>query len=427
MRAERSWARLARGAVAVGAIGAAFVVAYSAGGALGSHGDRIRARWESWRATGRISSEAYELRLVKLRIPTGGRDGGIAALGPGVLIAGRDGGLWYADEARRLHPNATRIPVNADEFRRHPANVGIDGLEQFGVKDILLQERGAGIRVFASHSWYDAGRQCYVLRLSMLDTAPGTLTGGGGAADSAAWRTVFESWPCLPIGRQSDGTRLRPTIGAGGRIVALSDREVLLTLGAFKGETRTDPPLEYWDPANAYGKTWRVDVEGGSPVLFTVGHRNPQGLVRTSDGALWLTEHGARGGDELNLLVEGRNYGFPLVSYGTAYEQMTWPSDPAPGRHEGYERPRFAWVPSIAPSQLVEITGAAFPAWRGDLVIGSLGAESLFRLRLDGDRVAYVETIRIGHRIRDLIEVHDGSLVAKTDDDRLVYVLRPGN
>ena len=183
-----------------------------------------------------------------------------------------------------------------------------------------------------------------------------------------------------------------------------------------------EEPAETESVDNSYGKTMLFDLVTGQSRVYTRGHRNPQGLAVGSDGRVWSTEHGPKGGDELNRLLDGKDYGAPHVTYGTEYGMMTWPGNPYQGRHEGYEKPTYAWVPSIAVSQLIVVERDAFPYWKGDLIVSSLKDASLYRIRIEGDRAVFAEPIPIGHRIRDIIETADGSIVLKTDDDFLVYL-----
>jgi len=151
------------------------------------------------------------------------------------------------------------------------------------------------------------------------------------------------------------------------------------------------------------------------PEIFSYGHRNPQGLaVHPQTGALWSHEHGPRGGDEVNILRAGANYGWPKATHGIDY------SGAIISEHKslpGMVDPLFVWVPSIAPSGMAFYTGDAMPAWRGSLFIGALAAQLLVRLQLDGERVVQEERLlqrQVG-RIRDVRQGPDGRLYLLTD------------
>jgi glucose/arabinose dehydrogenase len=149
--------------------------------------------------------------------------------------------------------------------------------------------------------------------------------------------------------------------------------------------------------------------------VFTLGHRNPQGLaVHPQSGALWLHEHGPRGGDEVNRLVAGGDYGWPRVTHGVDYSGATIsPHRSLPGVLD----PLWVWTPSIAPSGMAFCTGTAYPDWRGDLFAGALAGQALVRLQLSGERVVREERLlhRLGHRIRDVRQGPDGRLYLAVD------------
>jgi cytochrome c2 len=175
------------------------------------------------------------------------------------------------------------------------------------------------------------------------------------------------------------------------------------------------------DPDSDYGKTLLIDIDSGAKEVFTIGHRNSIGAVLDSTGTVWATEMGPQGGDELNLIRRGRNYGWPTVTFGTEYGGTVWTPNPHPGDHLGFEWPAYSWVPSVAPSGIIEAGPGAVSPWHGDLLVGTLRAESLLRVRVRDGNVVYVETIPMGLRIRDLAE-GSNRIVLWNDDGVLVSV-----
>ncbi|MGH6903183.1 MAG: PQQ-dependent sugar dehydrogenase [Geminicoccaceae bacterium] len=167
-------------------------------------------------------------------------------------------------------------------------------------------------------------------------------------------------------------------------------------------------------------------VAGARPEIFSYGHRNPQGLaIHPETGVPWLHEHGARGGDEVNVVQPGGNYGWPVITYGIDYSGAPI----GEGTYkEGMAQPIHYWVPSIAPSGMAFYDGAAFPEWRGDLFVGALRSELLARLELDGERVVGEERLLEGAigRIRDVEVGPEGYLYLLTDEsDGGLYRLEP--
>jgi glucose/arabinose dehydrogenase len=159
-----------------------------------------------------------------------------------------------------------------------------------------------------------------------------------------------------------------------------------------------------------------VDRSGARPEIWSYGHRNAQGLaIHPETGDVWLTEHGPQGGDELNLVLPGRNYGWPVVGYGVNYRTGAAIHE---GTHrEGMEPPVHFWVPSIATSGILHYTGHRFPAWRGNMFVGGMAGQQLARLTLKGQDVVSEEMLVQGMgRIRDVRQGPDGYIYLAIDD-----------
>lgn len=173
---------------------------------------------------------------------------------------------------------------------------------------------------------------------------------------------------------------------------------------------------------NALGKTLRIFPDGSVPAdnpfgstpgarpdIWTRGHRNVYGIAFAPDGRQWQTEHGPVGGDEINLIVAGSNYGWPLVSNGRNAGMET---DDIPDHTagDGYAAPGYTWADAIAPSGMFFYRGTQFAAWQGDAIIGGLRSRSIFRLRMSGDMVEVAQEIPMGMRIRHVSQAPDGSI-----------------
>ena len=186
-----------------------------------------------------------------------------------------------------------------------------------------------------------------------------------------------------------------------------------------------------FDPAqdmNAnLGKVVRLNPDGSVPPdnpfaarggiaaqIWTLGHRNPLGLAFAPDGRLWEVEMGPQGGDELNLIRRGSNYGYPRVSNGNHYDGRDIP-DHRPG--DGFEAPKVWWTPVISPGDMIIYSGAMFPAWRGDALIGGLSGQALVHVDIDGDNAREAERWDMGHRIREVEQGRDGAVYLLEDGD----------
>ncbi|MFG6430860.1 PQQ-dependent sugar dehydrogenase [Roseateles sp. LYH14W] len=222
----------------------------------------------------------------------------------------------------------------------------------------------------------------------------------------------------------------------GSRLVFARDKTLYITLG----ERQLGSPAQ--DVAQTLGKVVRINRDGSLPAgnpgfgagalpgLWSIGHRNPQGAaLHPTTGDLWVSEHGSQGGDEINIARAGGNHGWPLVSYGCNYGD---PVGTACAIGGGVHAPRFvepltSWVPtSIAPAGIAFYSGAMFPEWQGNLFVGALAGQALWRLTLSGDSVASREMLfaDLGERIRAVAVAADGALLLLTDSGRLMRVAR---
>jgi glucose/arabinose dehydrogenase len=158
-----------------------------------------------------------------------------------------------------------------------------------------------------------------------------------------------------------------------------------------------------------------VGRDDAAPEVYSWGHRNPQGLaVHPETGRVWVEEHGPRGGDEINIVEAGVNYGWPVITYGRAYSGLPMGEG---SEKEGMAQPLYYWVPSISPSGMAFYQSDAFPEWQGDLFVGALSGQLLVRLELDGEQVVEEERLLDGvlGRIRDVRVGPDGYLYLLTD------------
>ena len=177
--------------------------------------------------------------------------------------------------------------------------------------------------------------------------------------------------------------------------------------------TVTDPPQDTESAKQTSGRQVRWPGPNLTPAeTWSLGHRCQYGLAFAPDGRLWETEMGPRGGDELNLITRGRNYGWPLVSEGKNYNGV---SIPHAATRPNLEPPKLYWVPSIAPTSLLIYTGSLFPQWKGDGFIGALAGKALIHVRIRGDQATKMDQWDMGHRMRFVGQGPDGAIYVLED------------
>ncbi len=337
----------------------------------------------------RVQSEDAIFRVVQV---TGGlsHPWSLAFLsGGGILVTERQGRLLLL-ESEKLTP-VTGLP----EIR-----AGGQG----GLLDLALHPR------FAENRWlyftYSAGRGAGL----GTRVARGRLSG-----------TRLTDVEVLYVMRPGSAS----TLHFGARLAFAADGTLLVSLGERNERNRAqdlrDPGgsvLRLTDDGRVPPDNPFVGRADALPEIWTWGHRNPQGLaVQPGTGLAWEVEHGPRGGDELNLLSPGSNYGWPVITYGREYSGAKVGAGLT--AKEGMEQPAAYWVPSISPSGMAFYTGDAFPRWKGNLFIGALSGQQLRRIVLDGTGVVRQEVLlqdELG-RIRDVRQGPDGNLWLLTDED----------
>ncbi len=358
-----------------------------------------------------IESHLYALQQQTVELEKfSGWGGAIEPLGDKLLLVtprGRialihgDGEVVYLEE---------KVPMNESALE----SIGLrdKDLAVFRVADILLHEQLPDkFRLFVLHHYFVG--DCVEFRISStllhLDTERAMTLG--------PWKTEFRANPCITVS---------PEIGfhgvhmAGGRMLMDGAEHLLVVIG---GHT-LNPWKTIDDPDSHLGTLVRIELTSGGADILARGLRNPQGFARDADGTLWAAEHGPQGGDELNILRAGAHYGWPYVTHGIEYGNKIWPHSKVQGRHDGFKMPAFAWVPAIAPSNIIVSDSQLFPLWQNDLLIASLKTESIFRVRLHEKRVVYVERIEIGSRIRDMTQMSDGRIALLFDNAKIQFLQR---
>ncbi len=343
--------------------------------------------------------------------------GAIESLADDLLLATPSGRLALIKSNGAVEYLGGQVPMNRSALEALDLEPKVKG--RFRVADTLLKKNSTGeLDLFVTHHYF--AEECgYRFRLSST-----TLSWDEEHIPVLSpWRTIFDAQPCLTIPTLVMGNQ------AGGKMLTDGPDHLLVIIGDHgqDGFGRNRVPILPQDPNSHFGKLVRIEIETGAVEILTMGHRAPSGLARDRDGNLWATEHGPEGGDELNLLYPGNNYGWPHVSYGLKYDLGALSGIREMGHHDGFAQPAFAWATAIGISSMVVNDARQFPLWRDDLLIASLSARSLFRVRRSGDIVRYVEKIEIDPeardgRIRDITHMADGRLALLVDRSKIVFL-----
>ena len=336
----------------------------------------------------RIESEEHDFRLV--RVASGLEHPWSFAWLP-------DGGILVTERPGRL------LLLDGDERSEIDGLPEIHAQGQGGLLDVVVHpDYGANGWIYYSYSSpCSDGNSATAIDRARLD--------GTTLVDR---ETIYTQAPCVSPGRHY-----------GSRIVFPRDGTLIFSIGDRGQQNRAQ------DPADPSGSTLRInddgsipqdnpswDEEGAVAVLYSMGNRNIQGMtIHPQTGDVWATEHGPQGGDEVNVIEGGLNYGWPVQTYGVQYRSGEQIGDP---QVEGMEPPIIEWTPSIAPSGLTFYDGDAFSGWRGNLFAGALAFQQIRRLVVDGHSITHQEVLlrnEVG-RIRDVRTGPDGYIYFVTDD-----------
>jgi glucose/arabinose dehydrogenase len=272
---------------------------------------------------------------------------------------------------------------------------------RFAINDIaVLSESATTAKLLISYPRLGTSRSCVEIAIDEL------------AYDRKKQQVKFVSnWfvtkPCVPISAVQH---------TAGRFEVIDKNSVYVTIGDL-GYSSIDDRGKRAD----LGSIFKLTAKSASKI--SQGHRNPQGIVMYNKMHLLAAEHGPRGGDELNLIKQGNDYGWPFVSYGQPYGGGDYVRPGMTGTHAGYPEPLTYWVPSIAPTELVQLPKQGWGNWNGAVVLGTLREEVLVFIKLN-QALEVVEKIQVdvGHRVRDLEVLSNGSMVMSTDSGQLITV-----
>lgn len=325
------------------------------------------------------------------------------------------GMTWISDGRMLVTEKKGNILVFKDD---KPTGDTIQGLpEVFAVSQ-------AGLFDVVTHPKYDENGWIYIAYAKMFE-------------DSAAATTImrFKLDGNTAVEKQdliSAGPPWKGGLHFGGRIVFDNDGNLF-----FSNGEKSKIPMKAQNLNNGHGKIHRIKDDGTIPTdnpftdslgnvtsIWTYGNRNPQGLYfDKANNRLWETEHGPQGGDELNIIEKGKNYGWPIITYGIGYDGKPITDIT---EKEGMEQPVHYWVPSIATAGMIIVTSDKYPTWKGNALVGALAKQHIARVELDGTKAGAEEKLLqdIG-RVRQIAESPDGYIYAITEGSNLLIKIIP--
>lgn len=347
----------------------------------------------------KIAIESIATPAAQVQGANGERGAALATLADGRLLLG--GGatgfdLFLFDVNSRKQSRVGRVGFASERIND----------SRFAVTDIAILNQGANsAELLISYPRYSRSDKCVSVMVYAYKAE------FGARPSLKKGRLWFESKPCVPISAVQH---------ASGRMEVIDKGYAYLTIGDLGY-----PEIGNKSKRGDLGAVFKISASAVEQI--SEGHRSTQGIVLIGKD-LYTSEHGPRGGDELNLIQSGGDYGWPHVSYGQPYTKGDYVSPTLTGSHEGYKKPLYNWVPSVAPTELIQLPAASM--WGGlssQIVMGTLKAEVLIFIQMQGvNTVGRVQSVKVGERVRDLDLLPSGQLVATTDSGKLL-VIKPQN
>jgi glucose/arabinose dehydrogenase len=350
-------------------------------------------------APARANTPELEVRTIetpraKVSASNGERGAALAVMADGRLLLGggsNGSSLFIYDPKNNSTVLAGRAIKASERFND----------SRLAITDIaILAQSATRADLLISFPTYNRAKDCvsvHLYRYTLTLGAKNRLTRG---------KLWFKSNPCVPVSAIQH---------AAGRLEIINSTSAYLTIGDL-GFTEIDNVSKRGDLGSIF------KVSATSREKISQGHRNQQGIVLIGSD-LYTSEHGPRGGDELNHIEKGVDYGWPAVTFGEPYSSGDYVRPATTGSHEGFRKPLTSWTPSVAPTELVHLTGTQWGEWSGHLAMGTLREESLIFIELlDRKKVGKVSTVSIGERIRDLEIGINGEMIATTDSGKLLFI-----
>lgn len=338
----------------------------------------------------------------------------------GVLLYDCEGNLYKINLNQQTDiPDIKIIPqlkinLKNDELRKYAAknnyiseNAKI--LFPLGVKSIKHYDQN---KYFVSYTQWNESQSCIYFILAKFTFDENILNN--------QLHTVFKTDDCIRLksskGREFSGAQ------SGGAIEFLDKDNILLSIGDFEYDGYHTSENLPQDPKSDFGKVLKINLHTGKKKIYSMGVRNPQGLLN-KNGLIFATDHGPKGGDEINIIKENYNYGWPYENYGLNYNGDKYPQSISFGKHDKFEQPIFSFIPDIGVSSIINIDKFDDKI-NGDFLIASL-VNGIYRARLGRENnIVYTEFIPVGDRIRNIVQINGGDILLLTKHSKKLIMLR---
>lgn len=334
----------------------------------------------------------------KTRFPLGA--GSMTEVDGVLIVMDRLGTFYGIDGISVDQISIPHVPNGLDDFIKFSDNKALD-TDTFRTHSIAYSSKDR--RLYASYEKFvSPGMNRFEISSIVYD--PKTRSASG------PWVSIYKTseFPSSSFG-----------LAGGGKILAAANR-LFFSVGDYGFYSEKSKPTQHaaQNPTSPFGKIYEIHPDGRVEMLSR-GHRNTQGLVLSSAGQLINVEQGPQGGDELNIIEKGGNYGWPIDTFGTDYGKYTWQYQ-TKNSDAGLKLPLYSFVPSVAADSIIQVN-QFHERWNGDFLIGSLKAQTLFRMKIEEGRVLMSEPIWIGHRIREIVELNR-QIVLFTDDGLVMRI-----
>jgi glucose/arabinose dehydrogenase len=343
----------------------------------------------------KLNIQSIDTPAAQVRGSNGERGAAIARLADGrILLGGGSTGLTLF-----LYDLSTQ---NQTTIGRAGTSVERLNDSRFAITDIaVLTETTNAAQLLISYPRYNSARDCVTVVVHSYQA------NFGAQPSLKRGKLWFQSNPCVPVGAVQH---------AAGRMEVIDSKNVYLTIGDLGY-----PEIGDKSKRGTLGSV--MQISANKVIQISSGHRNAQGILLIGKD-LYTSEHGPRGGDELNLIQPGIDYGWPTVTYGEKYSIGDYVKPTNPESHNGFRKPLTYWVPSVAPTELIQLpTDSAWGPWSSSIVMGTLREESLIFIQMKNKRVVgQMQAVNVDERIRDMDLTKDGAIIATTDSGKLLII-----